>query len=249
MVCKLIDDVHDLTSTSSVVPLRPRIVLSRACWNPSFGNAGQQDVSEAWTSLLNTLDMVDIKRLEALAVRVKSHSTPYYYCCGGRQTVSLHCRSCNSKSNLEEPMAELELQLQKPYELNSLDEAMLYHLGAEHIEGMHQACMEINCLWKTTTLSSPPRVLSITLKRWDDDCEKIHRHISFPAVWPLTHQHTYFLRGVVEHRGHAGDGHYISYVRCLSNDWYFCNDFVIPQRCSLEDALNAQAYMLIYERP
>ena len=51
MVCKLIDDVHDLTSTGSMVPLRPRIVLSRACWNPRFRNAGQQDASEAWTSL------------------------------------------------------------------------------------------------------------------------------------------------------------------------------------------------------
>ena len=145
-------------------------------------------------------------------------------------------------------MAQLELQLQKPYELNSLDEAMLHHMGEERIEGTHEACMAINCQWKTTTLTSPPLVLSITLKRWDGDLEKIHRHISFPVEWPLTQQHKYYLRGVVEHRGNSSGGHYVSYVRCFSNYWYFCDDFFTPQLCSLEDALNAQAYMLIYER-
>ena len=68
IVCKLVDDVHDLTSTSSVEPLRPRIVLNRTYWNPRFGNNGQQDESEAWTSLLNTLDQVDDERLQALAL-------------------------------------------------------------------------------------------------------------------------------------------------------------------------------------
>ena len=248
IVCKLIDDINDLTATGNMQPLRPRIVLSRASWNPAFANVSQQDASEGWMSLLNALDTVDVRRLEALELHVKPRSTPFWYLCGGSQTISLHCRSCNSVSHLVEPLAALELQLQKPYELNSLDEAMLYHLGEEHIEGTHEACMAMNCLWKTTTLSSPPFVLSITLKRWDNNWEKIQRHISFPAVWPLTHEHIYTLRGVVEHRGDAGVGHYVSYIRCLADDWHFCNDFVPPWRCSLEDVLQAQAYMLIYER-
>ena len=71
MVCKLVDDINDITSTCSDTPLRPRIVLSRACWNPRFRNACQQDASEVWRSLLNTLDLVDVHRLEDLQLRVR----------------------------------------------------------------------------------------------------------------------------------------------------------------------------------
>ena len=34
----------------------------------------------------------------------------------------------------------------------------------------------------------------------------------------------------MEHRGNSGGGHYVSYVRCFSNYWYFCDDFFTPQR-------------------
>ena len=253
MVCKLVDDVHDITSTGNLVPLRPRIVLNRGCWNPRFRNPAQQDASEAWNSLLATLVLVDIERLEASGLLVQPRSTSFWSYCGGSQTVTIHCRSCNSRSHLEEPLAELELLVQKQYELSSLDEAMLHHLGEGHVEGVHESCMAVDARWKETTLSTPPRLLSITLKRWERISElkvfsKVGRHISFPVVWPLTYQHTYYLRGVVEHTGEDNAGHYVSYVRCLSNDWYFCDDFVSPRRCSEEDVMRAQAYLLIDER-
>ena len=108
-------------------PLRPRIVLSRASWNPAFANAGQQDASEAWISLLNTLDTVDVRRLEELELPVKSRSTPFWYCCGGSQTISLRCQSCHSCLDLEEALAELELELQSAHELHSLEEALEIH--------------------------------------------------------------------------------------------------------------------------
>ena len=77
---------------------------------------------------------------------------------------------------------------------------------------------------------------------------KLDEEVLFGSVLPIdgtTIQ--YKLRGVVEHHGEAGGGHYTSYVRGGTDVWYFCNDRVRPQLVSVETVLRAQAYVLVYE--
>ena len=60
---------------------------------------------------------------------------------------------------------------------------------------------------------------------------------------------SYSLRGVVVHRGNAGGGHYVSYMRARDNQWYYCNDAPhIPSRVHVEQVLGAEASMLFYEQ-
>ena len=55
-------------------------------------------------------------------------------------------------------------------------------------------------------------------------------------------------RGIVEHHGPAGFGHYTSYVRDQSNHWYHCNDERPPAPRDAAQVLTARPYILVYER-
>jgi ubiquitin C-terminal hydrolase len=68
------------------------------------------------------------------------------------------------------------------------------------------------------------------------------------TLLPLDADNTYDLRSVIVHHGDAGGGHYTAFVRAQDNLWYHCNDEAAPRTCSTEQALRAQAYMLVYER-
>ena len=60
-----------------------------------------------------------------------------------------------------------------------------------------------------------------------------------------SHHH---LRGIVEHHGPAGFGHYTSYVRDQSNQWYHCDDTLPPASRNVAQVMTAQPHILVYER-
>ena len=67
---------------------------------------------------------------------------------------------------------------------------------------------------------------------------------------------TYHLRAVIMHKGSIAIGHYTAFVRSgLHDQWYFCNDALMPREVTnvKEQMLAAgngqgEAYMLIYEQ-
>ena len=63
----------------------------------------------------------------------------------------------------------------------------------------------------------------------------------------LTSAHAYSLRAVLEHNGESS-GHYVSYVRCLQDIWYLCDDRMQPKAGSPATVLQVHAYMFVYER-
>ena len=114
-------------------------------------------------------------------------------------------------------------------------------------------CGRHRCRAKETVLVRKPQVLVLHLKRWAFNRAlgrpvKIPTHVSFETLLPLDAVHTYDLRSVIVHTGHVGGCHYTAFVRARDNLWYHCDDEAAPRMCSTEEALRAQAYMLVYER-
>ena len=108
---------------------------------------------------------------------------------------------------------------------------------------------------KSDTLSRWPAVLVVHLKRWDVVSldpfirRKVPTMVSYETLLVVdVNQPAYHLRGVVEHHGDAGGGHYTSIVRAPDNFWYRCDDEQSPERVPTASALNAQAMVLVYER-
>ncbi len=66
--------------------------------------------------------------------------------------------------------------------------------------------------------------------------------LPFPVPGPR-----YRLRAVVVHLGDAGVGHYVAFVRCHDEEWYYCDDFRPPEAVSVDRVLSSEAYLLFYE--
>lgn len=126
--------------------------------------------------------------------------------------------------------------------------------------------------WKATLIMRPPKILCIHIQRRQFDYRsgqmvKIGRHVDFSEVMDLTdfyafdqqQQQTrrtttgsrllYRLMCVIEHRGSAFGGHYVTYRRGNWNDgnnfWVLVSDQCVSSR-SWQDVKNCQAYMLFY---
>ena len=77
MLCKLHEDLQDLTREEKMPPLRPRIALYRAQWYAQFANAAQHNAAEAWQTILERLNVVDVDRLHAFPMVVKPGTLVY----------------------------------------------------------------------------------------------------------------------------------------------------------------------------
>ena len=126
-------------------------------------------------------------------------------------------------------------------------------LGHEPIHGNCPHCHSVNSRTKTTELINKPRVLVLHLKRWEfirelRRAEKINTTVSYETLFPLDAGNVYELCSVVVHHGNVGGGHYTAFVRAGDLLWYDCNDAAPPRACSVDEVLNATAYMLFYQR-
>jgi len=125
---------------------------------------------------------------------------------------------------------------------------------------------------KWMRLENAPRCLVLHMKRFTQldvgYVTKIDDHISFPetlslgelseteALAPMVAADLarvrYELCGVVEHNGTLHFGHYVAYVRARrvatsNQQWFYCSDRHI-RSCTLDEVLQAQAYLLFYFR-
>ena len=58
----------------------------------------------------------------------------------------------------------------------------------------------------------------------------------------------YRLCGLLVNHGEAGGGHYTAYVRGPGGSWLHCDDECPPLRVPLQEVLNAEAFVLMYQR-
>ena len=141
-----------------------------------------------------------------------------------------------------------------------IEEIIASHWGVESLDDendMCPRCHQYQKRQKQTIVVRWPQVLVLHLKRWKVVTNpvfrrvKINDKVSFDGVLDVGGAGgRYNLRGVVNHHGAAGYGHYTAHVRAYDDQWYFCDDApgAIPCRVPAAQALQSQAYLLVYER-
>ena len=268
-LCMLARDMTQLTSPQTPLAHYPEVLIHRATWNEAFANTDQQDVHDAFQTLMDRCDNTDAAALHSLpAYRTMPRetfirsdarfSTPYNQIFGNLQRVRVTCTLCTNSTEQYERAHAHSLSLAKE-ELCDLNLLLADHLGTEDLDKDWQcenpACRARGNGQKTTEVTHWPPVLVTSLKRFEFNralvqYRKVTRPIAYPMVFPINENVTYTLRAVIEHRGpSAGGGHYVAYVRAQNEQWYYCNDNMRPQ--IVEDpraVLQREAYMLIYER-
>jgi ubiquitin C-terminal hydrolase len=128
-----------------------------------------------------------------------------------------------------------------------LDDDLL--IESENKKNQERCTKEIN-FW------SLPRVLIITLKRFNNKNKKDQRMVNFEHNLDMTQYvkgykeetQLYELYGICNHSGGTRGGHYTSFVKNANNKWYLFNDTKVTE-IKNEDKLNTtQAYCFFYRK-
>jgi ubiquitin C-terminal hydrolase len=143
--------------------------------------------------------------------------------------------------------------------VNSVEDAVKAFTKRETLgkgnEWMCDGCKKKVVATKQMTISTPPAVLVLHLKRvsFMNAFSKVKKHISFDKnlVLPCSHPKRkvpYELFGVVVHTGGSvSSGHYIALVRSANGQWLQMNDESVSH-ISAPDILKQQAYILFYRQ-
>ena len=142
-----------------------------------------------------------------------------------------------------------------------IEEVIASHWGLESLNDENDRCdrcHQYRTRLKKTTVVRWPQVLVLHLKRWEVvqirpvfRRKKVDAKVSFDTVLDVEGGSGHYdLRGIVNHEGQAGGGHYTAHVRAHDNKWYFCDDRAgaVPRNVPVATALASQAYLLVYER-
>ena len=268
-LCAIAQDLSRLCIDVSPVPFIPEIVRLRGDWSRGlFAGNDQQDVTETIDLLLNTLNAVDEHAALALRQGLFNNAHPCRYTTPMWQTLKISytnrmtCHTCHMESLKEEVSSTLFLDLpDTPTTLQTLVTKYWGDQPQKEGDDPYRCPREPPCrtnavVTKDIQPTSWPPVLLLGLKRWRFSMrdgrplrEKVPTKIDFSTNFtPVPGAPEYQLRGVIEHHGpRPGGGHYTSYVRHHDNLWSFCDDSRPPQPRSVENVLEAQAYVLVYE--
>ena len=263
VLCGLARDVTELTLSPENTRFPPVTASRRGIWNPAFANTRPQDAQDAFVTLLDRCDDVDLSRLRAILGDIndielarRRYSTPKWKIFGGLQQQTTTCAQCGACVIDHQPFTDVQLEVDDVSAL-TLETRVGNHFGHEGLED--SSCEQCPRYGKERVLGTRskytevirwPTVLVLHLKRWawtPTGQRKIHRHIAFATKLSLPDTSPYCLRSVVVHSGDAGGGHYTSYVRAQNDRWFFCNDSDTPVEVPTETVLEAQAYLLFYE--
>ena len=266
MLCALAADIRVLTTAQSGVPFPPRVMQRRGEWNRAFANRAQQDAHEAFVTLLQYCDRIDVAALRMHAdcrtmseedYNISSHaySTPFWQTFGNLQLVNTSCTACNYMSVSYERAHALALDL-SPSPGDNVSTLLRTYLAPEALDAHFRcdSCGERGHGVKQNRVLYWPPVLAVSLKRFTFDPttltpQKIMYHVRFDMTLHGFSDTPYQLRALIEHRGETlRSGHYVAYVRTDAGDWYLCNDSASRELLVENDVLQRRAYMLIYER-
>ena len=247
-----------------------KTVALRARWSlGAFDNSAQQDAHEAFCLLMDSCESVDKNMLHALSLpsilrksllrnrgtNADRYSTPFWSALGGIQLTTTTCHACRRSSALYDIWHSLSLTV--PEQTCTIEHLVGSYFSSTPLQDKceYRDCEVEGRRVKSDALSRWPSVLVVHLKRWAVVSldpfirRKVPTMVSYETLFVVdVNQPAYHLRGVVEHHGDAGGGHYTSIVRAPDNFWYRCDDEQSPERVPTASALNAQAMILVYER-
>lgn len=157
-----------------------------------------------------------------------------------------------------EPFFMVDLPIPPKNKAPSLIECFNHYVEGETIENYYdETSSERITINKQFTFWSFPSVLVIDLKRFNAQSSKIQVHITFPidnldlssyVVGYTPEQYVYELYGVCNHSGSTLGGHYTSYVKTNSGEWFHYNDTSVTPVPMVESIVSTKAYVLFYRK-
>uniref|UniRef100_A0A5S6Q0R2 Ubiquitin carboxyl-terminal hydrolase n=1 Tax=Trichuris muris TaxID=70415 RepID=A0A5S6Q0R2_TRIMR len=219
---------------------------------PSLATFEQQDAHELYLNMMDVIHQTESAgSADAADCRCLAHLV-----FSGTCRSDVVCDFCRGVSSKLEPFYNISLEVYDSPGSISLIDCLDRYTMSETLDGPSQIhCSRCNCLRrgsKQLTLNQLPGVVCFHLKRVQHKLSsqsKIRRFVSFPEhldMFPYMSEqrtslgvaksqycpeeqprHRYLLYGVVNHSGQSDSGHYICYLRRLSNQWLKCNDNMI----------------------
>ncbi|XP_071443535.1 ubiquitin carboxyl-terminal hydrolase 36-like [Hetaerina americana] len=274
LICAMVSTLR-ITQTHSGNVMKPVLIYGRLksiCKHLSHGH--QEDAHEFLRFLIEGMERCYLLRFKGKKLdNLVKETTPLHRIFGGYLRNEVVCHSCGTISTTFQLFQDLFLDIRHT---NSLMESMQAFFSRERLEADDRndsyKCEECkrkgNCS-KRVYIQTPPKVLCFQLKRFTAMGKKIMKHISYPLkldLSPFVYMRTlnkngdiisplpkvrrpipYKLVSLVTHYGNAMTcGHYTAVGRSAKGS-YFTFDDSLVRPASLNSALGACAYILMYE--
>ena len=168
------------------------------------------------------------------------------------------CKRCDKIASHQNSQNMIRLQLPKG-EACSISKCLDNFSITETLSGrnayMCQQCEKLVTAERHDSILTTPNVLAVVLSRFDGYQRKDNSHVDFTEklnfrnyVEDETEDVWFDLCAVLVHKGALVNfGHFISYVKTESGEWYLCNDTCI-YRVEFDEVLRQQAYILFYRK-
>tara|TARA_B100001094_G_C18164932_1_gene791470 strand:- start:860 stop:1822 length:963 start_codon:yes stop_codon:yes gene_type:complete len=167
----------------------------------------------------------------------------------GQYYSEIVCLNCGYKVGSYDPFMILELELK----YDSILECIKNHTSFEEdIEDYKcEKCGEKN-IKKRLNIIKLPKVLLITLKRYNNNSIKLYDNININNNLKLKNYinetYNYNLKSIIIHEGNCLGGHYYTYSKNIkTNRWYNFNDDKVCEIDDIEKINKKNIYCLLYE--
>ncbi|XP_075495361.1 ubiquitin carboxyl-terminal hydrolase 15-like [Primulina tabacum] len=262
LMCEL--ERHVMMLQESGYPLSPgKVLMYIRSLNSQIGDGSQEDAHEFLRLIIASLQSICLERLggEKAIDPWLQNTTFVQHTFGGLLRSKVKCLRCHHESERRENIMDLTLEIFGRVE--SLEDALTQFTSSEDLDGdnMYRCgrCASYVRARKQLSIMEAPNILTIVLKRFQEgNYGKINKCIRFPEMLDMIPFMTgtddipplYMLYAVVVHLNKSNSsfsGHYISYVKDLSGNWFKIDDTEV-QPVRLNEVMSEGAYILFYMR-
>ncbi|XP_073131404.1 ubiquitin carboxyl-terminal hydrolase 15-like [Henckelia pumila] len=262
LMCEL--ERHVMMLRESGYPLSAgKILMYIRSLNSQIGDGSQEDAHEFLRLIIASMQSICLERLggEKTVDPWLQNTTFVQHTFGGLLRSKVKCLRCHHESEQRENIMDLTLEIFGRVE--SLEDALTQFTSSEDLDGdnMYRCgrCASYVRARKQLSIVEAPNILTIVLKRFrEGNYGKINKCIRFPEMLDMIPFMTgtddipplYMLYAVVVHLNTSNasfSGHYISYVKDLSGNWFKIDDTEV-QPVRLNEVMSEGAYILFYMR-
>tara|TARA_B100001094_G_scaffold330722_1_gene396670 strand:+ start:479 stop:1444 length:966 start_codon:yes stop_codon:yes gene_type:complete len=195
---------------------------------------------------LDKIYLLSLKSWEKSFKKEYSFITELFY---GQYYSEIICLNCNHKNCSYDPFMILELELKYDNILDCINEHTSFEEDIEDYKC--EKCNEKK-IKKRLNIIRLPKILLITLKRYNNNICKIRKDININNNLKLTdylgNVFNYNLKSIIIHEGSCMGGHYYTYTKNIKLDKWFCfNDEKVSEIENIEEINKQNIYCLLYE--